>query len=113
MSLSSLLAKLYQEPESLVFADVLATIDEEFEFTPSAFANGVIHNQASENQGSCKVLAFANQAGLSQVHALNLFAEHYRDGLANPSGDSHQNIRQFMERGWQGVSFERPPLKKK
>lgn len=113
MTLQELLGTLYQQPEKLNFEDVLKAIDAEFEFTPSAFANGDLHNSQTENQGSCKVFAFAHKAGLSEGHTLKLFAEHYRDVLADPDGSSHQNIRQFMQRVWMGVSFATPPLKKK
>jgi len=30
--------------------------------------------------------------------------------LANPDASDHQNIRQFVVHGWQGVSFETPAL---
>ncbi|MBU2864354.1 HopJ type III effector protein [Reinekea forsetii] len=107
MTLKELLAVLHTNPESLVFSQVLEAIDSEFEFTPSAFTNGKVHSQASENQGSCKVFAFANQAGLSQAHTLKLFAEHYTEVLENVNGTSHQNIRAFMKSGWKGISFEK------
>lgn len=113
MRVEDLLATLYQQPETLVFADVLATIEAEFDFTPTAFTNGNLSNAATENQGSCKVFSFAHQAGLSQANTLALFAEHYRDVLANPDGEAHQNIRQFMQHGWQQVSFASTPLVKK
>lgn len=113
MTLKELLAALYQHPETLKFDDVLAAIDSEFEFTATAFVNGDVHNGAHENQGSAKVLAFAHKSGLAEGIALKLFAEHYRDVLADPEGSSHQNIREFMRRGWMGVSFAQPPLKKK
>ncbi len=112
MTLNDLLAAVYQQPETLMFDDVLKTIDAEFEFTPSAFVNGALQNGADENQGSCKVLSFAFKAGLNDVNTLTLFAEHYRDVLANPHGDNHQNIRQFMRKGWKGISFQLSPLKK-
>lgn len=113
MTLQDLMAALYGNPESLKFDEVLATIDSEFEFTPCAFTNGDLSNSVQENQGSCKVLSFAHKAGLAEGVALKLFAEHYRDVLENPEGNNHQNIRQFMKRGWMGVSFNGSPLKKK
>ncbi|MDX1341224.1 MAG: HopJ type III effector protein [Reinekea sp.] len=113
MTLKELMAAVYQHPESLMFADVISAIDSEFDFTPSAFVNGELHNTETENQGSCKVLCFAHKAGMSEGHTLALFGEHYRDVLADPNGTGHANIRQFMARGWMGVSFAKPPLKKK
>jgi len=113
MTLKDLLAAVYQQPESLVFDQVIATIDSEFYFTPTAFANGSLKNSADQNQGSCKVFSFASKSGLSEPHTLTLFAEHYRDVLANPDGDNHQNIREFMHQGWKAVSFQKIALKKK
>jgi hypothetical protein len=37
---------------------------------------------------------------------LKLFGQYYREVLADPDGDSHQNIRNFMKYGWDGVPFE-------
>ena len=113
MIIKELLAALYQQPETIQFEQVIAAIDAEFDFKPTAFIVGKQQNAAGENQGSCKVLAFAHSAGLSQKHALLLFAEHYRAVLAEPDGSAHQNIRQFMEHSWQQVSFATKPLHKK
>ena len=37
---------------------------------------------------------------------LQLWGQYYRDVKANPDGDDHQNIRNFMKYGWEGVPFE-------
>ncbi|GAB2979514.1 hypothetical protein GCM10027049_13510 [Mucilaginibacter puniceus] len=50
---------------------------------------------------------------LSAADTLYLFAEHYQSVLANPDGIDHQNIRQFMANGWEGVVFEAEVLKVK
>ncbi len=113
MTLQELMSALYQSPETLEFRAVIETIDAEFDYTPSAFMNGNTSNIASENQGSGKVFSFARQAGLSEAHTLMLFAEHYRDVLANPDATNHQNIREFITNGWTGVSFAKPALKKR
>lgn len=113
MNAAELLGTLYQQPETLVFADVIATIDREFNYTPTQFRNGELLNQAGENEGSCKVFAFAHLAGLAPAHALQLFAEHYQSVLNTPAGSDHQNIRNFMVTGWQGLQFQTIPLKKK
>lgn len=113
MTLQELMAALHGNPDTLMFDDVLLAIDAEFDFTPCAFTNGELHNSALENQGSCKVFCFAHKAGLAEGIALRLFAEHYRAVLANPEAYDHQNIRQFMKRGWKGISFNGSPLKKK
>ncbi len=113
MTLQELLGLVYQQPEALVFQQVLDVIEQEFEFTPTPFANGSLMNKADENQGSCKVFSFAHQAGLSEAQTLSLFAEHYRSVLADPDGAAHGNIRQFMQNGWQGISFPGKPLQKR
>ncbi|ENR5726451.1 HopJ type III effector protein, partial [Acinetobacter baumannii] len=41
------------------------------------------------------------------------FAEHYASVLATPEGTDHQNIRQFMQNGWDGVKFEGQALTEK
>ncbi|MBJ9984189.1 HopJ type III effector protein [Acinetobacter sp. S40] len=88
------------------FADVLAHIESRFEHTPTAFKNGQQQNAATENQGSAKVFSFAKVEGLDQAQTLSLFAEHYAAVLATPEGTDHQNIRQFMQHGWEGITFE-------
>lgn len=91
--------------QAIVFTDVLAFIEQQYQHKPTAFKNGENHNQSTENQGSAKVLYFAQLNGLSKEETLALFAEHYQAVLATPEGTDHQNIRQFMQHGWQGVSF--------
>lgn len=88
------------------FADVIAYIDAHYQHTPTAFKNGAQINSADQNQGSAKVLSFAQLQGLDQAQTLALFAEHYQSVLATPEATDHQNIRQFMQHGWDGVSFE-------
>ena len=74
--------------------------------TVPIFVNGAQFNAATENQGSAKVLTFAKLEGLNQQDTLSLFAEHYASVLATPEATDHQNIRQFMQNGWDGVKFE-------
>ena len=88
------------------FADVIAFIEARYTHTPTAFQNGQQHNAATENQGSAKVFSFAQINDLDQQQTLNLFAEHYAAVLATPEATDHQNIRQFMQNGWDGVQFE-------
>lgn len=87
------------------FADVLAFIEQRYQHTPTAFHNGDQVNTADQNQGSAKVLRFAQLQQLNQQDTLALFAEHYQNVLDNPTADNHQNIRQFMQKGWDGVQF--------
>jgi hypothetical protein len=100
----SLLAQL--KDGSAKFADVLAFIEARYQHTPTAFQNGAQLNAATENQGSAKVFSFAKIEGLNAEDTLSLFAEHYASVLATPEATDHQNIRQFMQNGWDGVKFE-------
>ena len=95
------------------FQDFIAYIDENYHFTPVAFKNGNHFNQAGENNGSCKVFAYAKQEQLSQKDTLELFGQYYQDVQNTPEGTDHQNIRNFMIFGWDGIQFERVALVKK
>ncbi|EEY88945.1 HopJ type III effector protein [Acinetobacter lwoffii SH145] len=88
------------------FADVIAYIEARYTHTPTAFKNGQQSNATTENQGSAKVFSFAQLNGLDQAQTLSLFAEHYASVLATPEANDHQNIRQFMLNGWDGIVFE-------
>lgn len=88
------------------FADVIAYIESRYTHTPTAFKNGQQSNAATENQGSAKVFTFAQLNGLNQADTLSLFAEHYAAVKATPNATDHQNIRQFMLSGWEGINFE-------
>lgn len=88
------------------FSDVINYIEARYTHTPTAFQNGKQHNAATENQGSVKVFSFAQLNGLDQQQTLSLFAEHYASVLASPEATDHQNIRQFMQHGWDGIKFE-------
>jgi hypothetical protein len=88
------------------FKEVLAFIDTYYQHQPTAFKNGEAYNEATQNQGSARVFAFAQLNSLSQEDTLYLFAEHYQAVLTTPDGTDHQNIRQFMQHGWPGIVFE-------
>ncbi|WP_294276351.1 HopJ type III effector protein [uncultured Chryseobacterium sp.] len=106
--------QLKNAPETIQFTEVIAYIDEHYDFTPSKFTNGNTVNEAGQNNGSCKVFSFARLNGLSKEETLNLFGEFYReDVLKNPEGTDHQNIRNFMEYGWDGIAFEGKALHRK
>lgn len=91
---------------SVVFKDVLEFIDARYQHQPTAFKNGATYNEATQNQGSARVFAFAKLNELSKENTLLLFAEHYQSVLNTPDGTDHQNIRQFMQHGWSGIGFE-------
>ncbi|MEY8759450.1 HopJ type III effector protein [Chryseobacterium tongliaoense] len=109
-----LLEQLENSPETIQFKEVIAYIDEHYDFIPTKFKNGNTVNEADQNNGSCKVFSFAKLSNLTKEQVLNLFGEFYReDVLKNPEGTDHQNIRNFMEFGWNGISFEGEALKNK
>jgi len=114
MNLSDYLNKLKTTPESISFDETISTIDEHYDFTPSAFSNGEIQNKANENNGSCKIFFFAKQQQLSEGLTLHCFGDYYRkDVLQNPNADDHQNIRNFITSGWSALSFDSSALKVK
>jgi len=91
---------------SLSFKEVIEFIETYYKHQPTAFKNGELHNEATQNQGSAKVFTFAQLNKLDKANTLSLFAEHYQAVVKNPDGTDHQNIRQFMIHGWQGIVFE-------
>ena len=92
----------------------MAVIENNYHFTPTVFTNGETHNEANQNNGSCKIFAFGLLNNLSEQQTLACFGAYYRDDvLGNPDGDDHQNIRQFMVSGWTKVQFDGEALEKK
>jgi len=109
-----LLTQLKTSPQTIAFKDVIAYIDQHYIFTPTKFTNGNTVNEAGENNGSCKVFSFAKLKGLNEEETLSLFGDFYRtDVLKNPEGADHQNIRNFMQSGWNGIAFEGEALAEK
>jgi HopJ type III effector protein len=118
MTVDELVAQIKSTPEMVEFDDVIDTIDEYFEYTPTHFTNGqghdVVMNQAGSNEGSCKIFAFATTEGLNEAETLVCFGKYYReDVLQNPDATDHANIRTFMRHGWKGVRFEQSALVEK
>jgi len=109
-----ILDQLKTSTETIAFKDVIAYIDEHYDFTPTKFTNGNLVNEANQNNGSCKVFSLGKMENLSEEQVLHLFGEFYRDDvLKNPGGNDHQNIRNFIEFGWKGIAFENEALRKK
>ncbi|QXP66927.1 HopJ type III effector protein [Polaribacter sp. AHE13PA] len=106
MIIQELKTKLKSNPTSINFADTMQVIEDNFNFTPTIFINGDIKNNAGENSGSCKLFAFAVAQKLTKEETLFCFGEHYKNVLEDENGDSHQNIRNFMKTGFDGLSFE-------
>ncbi len=114
MTLDTFLSHLRKTPHAIGFDDTMALIDSLYDFTPTAFRNGEQDNAAGENNGSCKIFAFAQLNGLTEMETLTCFGRYYReDVLGDPDGHSHANIRNFMRHGWAGIDFEGTPLKNK
>ena len=108
-----ILSQLKSNPETIQFNDVISFIEKHYDFTPTLFKNGNT-NEANQNNGSCKVFSFAKLNNLSKEETLFLFGDFYRnDFLKNPDGIDHQNIRNFIQFGWDGISFEGEALRKK
>lgn len=106
MNLEIFLEKLNQTPEAITFAETIAVIEENYNFSPTAFENGVLHNAAGENNGSCKIFSFAQLQNLAESSTLSCFGAYYYDEvLKDPEGTNHQNIRNFMKTGWDGIAF--------
>ncbi len=109
MSLSVFLQQV-KNNENVTFDQTITTIAENYSYTATEFSNGLadskLINTAGSNEGSCKIFAFAQINQLSPDQTLNLFGDFYRkDVLDDPSGNGHQNIRNFMQFGWDGISF--------
>ncbi|MGP9801756.1 HopJ type III effector protein [Rheinheimera sp. NSM] len=102
--------QLSTEPDTISFEQSINLIDSLYLFTPVAFKNGDLYNSAGENNGSCKILAFGLLHQLSAPQTLHLFGDYYRAVLDTPKGTDHQNIRNFIRNGWDGVAFDTPAL---
>ncbi len=113
MDIQQLLVLLAEQPDMVEFEQTISVIDTYYDFTPSAFLNGKVKNEAGQNNGSCKIFAFAQLQNLDEQQTLACFGAFYRiDVLQNPTGTDHGNIRNFMEHGWSGVKFEGSALAK-
>jgi hypothetical protein len=107
MTLESFITKLKQTPEAIAFTETIAVIEENYTFAPTAFQNGTQHNAEGENSGSCKLFAFALLQNLSEAETLACFGAYYfEEVLGDPEASNHQNIRNFMKTGWNGIQFE-------
>ncbi|CAH0995863.1 hypothetical protein EMA8858_01991 [Emticicia aquatica] len=107
MTLDSFLIKLREIPNQIEFTDTMAVIENLYDFTPTAFQNGDLHNEAGQNSGSCKLFSFAKLQNFTVEQTLSCFGAFYRvDVLENPDAKNHQNIRNFIKTGWNGIEFD-------
>jgi hypothetical protein len=114
MDVNAYIEKIKKFPETLKFDETIKVIEENYSFTPTAFQNGALYNKAGENSGSCKLFSFAQLHQLSQEHTLACFGAYYfEDVLMHPDATNHQNIRNFMKTGWEGIKFEGSALTQK
>jgi len=114
MTLETFLNKLKTTPKDIDFTDTIRVIESNYIFTPTAFKNGDLYNNVGENSGSCKLLAFAKLQNLTKEETLACFGKYYyEDVLNDPNGTGHQNIRNFMKTGFEGLVFEGMPLREK
>jgi len=109
MSLSLFLQQV-KNNTAVSFDETIAIITENYSYQATEFSNGLedkkLINAAGTNEGSCKIFAFAQINQLDQQQTLNLFGDFYRkDVLEEPTGNGHQNIRNFMQFGWNGIHF--------
>lgn len=111
MTVSEFIEKLKTDARNVSFEETIAVIDANYQFTPIAFSNGNQINNTNENNGSCKIFAFAKLNQLNKLQTLACFGSYYfEDVLKNPEGNDHQNIRNFIEFGWDRIHFENEPL---
>ncbi|KAB1066806.1 HopJ type III effector protein [Tamlana haliotis] len=106
MNIETFKNKLQANPKTIAFADTMSTIEANYTFTPTAFINGALKNTEGENSGSCKLFAFAKKQGFTKEETLACFGKFYfEDVLQDPEGTGHQNIRNFIKTGFEGLSF--------
>ena len=75
MIINAFITKLNTTPDTIQFGDTIAVIDSHYEFTPSAFQNGTIKNEAGQNSGSCKLFSFAKLQKLTKAQTLACFGD--------------------------------------
>ena len=104
------LQSLISGSPSFTFEQVKAYIDVHYHFKATAFNNGELRNAIGQNEGSCKIFAFAQLQQLTDAQTLACFGEIYKKVLENPIASDHGNVRQFMLTGHAGISFDEFPL---
>ena len=114
MDLTAFETKLRNQPDAIEFEETMSVIEQLYDFEPGEFSNGDLINPAGQNSGSCKLFAFAKLHNFNVTETLACFGSYYRDDvLANPDDDNHQNIRNFIKTGWEGIQFKTKVLSEK
>ncbi len=110
-TVADLINQIKQQEKDVAFEQVIKVIEDNYQYHPALFSNGELVNDAGTNEGSCKIFYFAQLNTLNQQQTLACFGRYYReDVLANPAGNDHGNIRNFMKTGWQGIEFKSAAL---
>ncbi len=110
-TIADLISQIKQQEKDVAFEQVIKVIEDNYQYQPALFSNGELVNDAGTNEGSCKIFYFAQLNTLNQQQTLACFGRYYReDVLANPAGNDHGNIRNFMKTGWQGIEFKSAAL---
>lgn len=109
MTLNDFLGRIGTD-SSLDFEDTMQVIADNYRYTPTSFNNGDVRNDAGQNEGSCKIFAFAQLNALNQAQTLSCFGRFYQDVLNTPKGTDHGNIRAFMQQSWDGITFDSTAL---
>lgn len=99
-------ANVEMDAGDLKFEEVIELIDTHYESGLIEFKNGDLVNGPGENEGSAKLLSYAALSEMDKDTTLKLWGQYYREVVKDPEGNSHQNIRNFMKTGWEGVPFE-------
>ncbi len=111
MNIDEFILKLTENPELIEFSDTMDVIDDNYDFIAAKFTNNGTVNEENQNSGSCKIFAFGLLNSLSKQQTLACFGAYYRDDvLAHPEGADHQNIRNFIQSGWDGIHFSSAAL---
>ncbi len=92
---------------------VIELIDSLYDYHSVDFKNGDVVNKAGTNDITCKLFAFAQLNEFTQEQTLACFGQYYQDVLDTPEATDHQNIRNFMQHSWGGVSFSGTALTEK
>lgn len=96
-------SNLEMDGSDISFEEVMEIIDTHYESQLLEFKNGDMVNPQGENEGSAKILSYAALSQLDKETTLKLWGQYYREVKDDPSGSSHQNIRNFMKYGWEGT----------
>jgi hypothetical protein len=118
MPISQFIKFLKDQPQKVSFDQAIQIINDNYDYTPSTFFNGLnedkVTNEAGSNEGSCKIFAFGLTNELNKEETLSCFGDYYRnDVLKHPNSNDHANIRTFMIYGWAGIKFENNALTEK